>query len=336
MTKRNVIIELRLIYTLKICIIFSMSVSFNLLKAQEVNRDDAILFEISGNELHTPSYLLGTWHNIEGTFAHKIQGFDSIFNKVEIVAVECDVDSMQQLESVKEWLEMEKQAKSLHIDSTLYEKELASYVQTIDTVLAKCGYAEGFKSRHPYRNQRILEWYATIYSVNESSFKSGKITTEQVLLDQYLTRLAKKKGKCIVALDSTEMRIHTGEEGLKKIKSKLYDEPIGKQITDLYYTAQRIHKARELNIRAALAYKSGQGKLSVKKLYTRRLGFDTNNVCDRNARWMRMIPDIITTKPALIAVGIGHLFPRSFRDGKTCNGLIEDLRERGYSVKAIK
>ncbi len=319
------------LYTLLCLLLF-----FYPMRAQESDTDNAILFEISGNELHTPSYLLGTWHNIEGTFAHKVQGFDSIFNKVEIVAVECDVDSMQQLESIKEWLDMENQMKSVRIDSTLYEKELAPpHVHTIDTVLAKCGYAEGFKNRHPHRNQRILEWYAAIYSVNEDSFKSGKITTEEVLLDQYLTRLAKKKGKCIVALDSAEMRINTGTEGLKRVKSKLYDEPIGKQIMDLYYTARRIHKARELNIRAALAYKSGRGEQSVKELYTHRLGFDTNNVCGRNARWMRMIPDIIATKSTLIAVGIGHLFPRKFHDGKACDGLIEDLRAKGYTVRAV-
>lgn len=307
--------------------------SFYPMRAQETDADDAILFEISGNGLNTPSYLLGTWHNIEGAFAHKIQELDSIFNKVGIIAVECDVDSMQQLESIKEWLDMENQMKSLRIDSTLYEKELASHVHTIDTVLAKCGYAEGFKSRHPYRNQKILEWYAAIYSVNEDSFKGGKTNEKQVLLDQYLTRLAKNKGKCIVALDSAEMRINTGKEGLKRVKSKLYDEPIGKQIMDLYYTARRIHKARELNMRAAFAYKSGRGEQAMKELDKHRLGFDTNNVCGRNARWMRMIPEIIATKPTLIAVGIGHLFPRSFRDGKACNGLIEDLRAKGYTIK---
>ncbi len=51
--------------------------SFYPMRAQETDADDAILFEISGNGLNTPSYLLGTWHNIEGAFAHKIQELDS-------------------------------------------------------------------------------------------------------------------------------------------------------------------------------------------------------------------------------------------------------------------
>ena len=43
---------------------------------------NGIFFEISGNGLKQPSYILGSNHEVNGSFVHQIPQFDEIYNKV--------------------------------------------------------------------------------------------------------------------------------------------------------------------------------------------------------------------------------------------------------------
>ena len=46
------------------------------------NAPNGIFFEISGNGLKHPSYILGSNHEVSGSFVHQIPQFDEIYNKV--------------------------------------------------------------------------------------------------------------------------------------------------------------------------------------------------------------------------------------------------------------
>ena len=46
------------------------------------NAPSGIFFEISGNGLKQPSYILGSNHEVSGSFVHQIPQFDYIYNKV--------------------------------------------------------------------------------------------------------------------------------------------------------------------------------------------------------------------------------------------------------------
>ena len=56
------------------------------------NATDGIFFEISGNGLKTPSYILGSNHEVNGEFVHQIPQFDLIYNKVGQTCFETELN----------------------------------------------------------------------------------------------------------------------------------------------------------------------------------------------------------------------------------------------------
>ena len=59
--------------------------------AQEVGKRDALLWEISGNGLTEPSYLLGTCHIVPYTYTDSIPGYKDAYVSVRQVIIEHDV-----------------------------------------------------------------------------------------------------------------------------------------------------------------------------------------------------------------------------------------------------
>ncbi len=60
-----------------------------------------LLWEITGNGMKEPSYLLGTNHGMHGDFLDSISGVFEALNSVKQVAVESDYSKPKKLDSIK-------------------------------------------------------------------------------------------------------------------------------------------------------------------------------------------------------------------------------------------
>lgn len=318
-------------YMMSLMLLFAIS---NSLLAQESLFEDGILFKITGKNLTKPSYIMGCFHEVEGSYVHSFAGFDEAFNNVEALAEEGDIDSYYELEGVKGRIAQEDRVDSLVIDSTLYDKTLKSYIHVLDSAMKKCNMFPAYKTKHPHFNMELMKWYAKIYAMNEEYFQKAGTYDDYLQMDQYVSRLAKKHSKLFFALDSIEMRDNLSKEDFAQVSREIDELPIERQIYNLWNASKYFMQGYNTNKFMASLYKQGHGGLFVQRMYSNRSASDVNDVRARNARWMRMLPDIMAKQPTLIFVGAGHLFKRYFNDGE-CRGLISDLREAGYTVEKM-
>lgn len=68
--------------------------------AQE-DEGDGLLFRISSKDLKTPSYIVGSFHLVDGKDVHQLGAFDSIYARVPQVCFETEMDKTSSLVSSK-------------------------------------------------------------------------------------------------------------------------------------------------------------------------------------------------------------------------------------------
>src|SRR5690554_4066429 len=274
----------------------------------------ALLWKISGNGLENPSYLFGTHHLVPLAFLDSIAGVHEAFGNTEQTVGELDMSNMNELQ-------MKIMGSAMLPEGVTYESLLpADDVALIDSTLTDLmgvGLNQ-FGRLKPAMLSNIIS--LTLYQRYYPSLTGG------VGLDQYFQEEALKRSKQVTGLETTEDQIYVllemqSIERQAEMPSCMVKHPelLKEQMDEL----QVAYHAQDLD--------------ALWRLYTEEKPDDPCPSTDeekkalngdRNARWLEKLPTIMAEHSSFIAVGCLHL------PGE--EGLIEGLREQGYTVEAVR
>lgn len=300
------------------------------------NIENGLLWEISGNELAKPSYLLATKHDAKKDFLDSISGFYDAMQRSEQLIVEYDLNALQDT-LVEVFKNESKTPRQILMpeDTTyfmLYKKKEYHYV---DSVMRK-----GNSNYQKY----IPAFWINIYEQFEYSKSDyndmNTIITEG--MDAYLPKLALQSGKAIINLDSLQPLLQKAEkeynekyevslekqaENLLKTIKRTKLVYIGKSRMDPLYYSQQL-QAFEITSMFYYIYPEDTVLASKALRELEEQEVISYKIVERNNHWMTQIPALIQKTPSLIAVGAAHL------PGE--EGLIFKLRQLGYTVEPIR
>lgn len=273
-----------------------IALSLNFLQAQ-------LLWKITGNELKNPSYIFGTHPLIPVAFLDSVQGLYKAFNECDIVVGEVAVNNIEANELLRK-------AALIPDNKTIKDFLPEEKYKLVDTELKsvlKIGLKE-LSKMHP----------ALILSLYEIElFKKLTGIYDDAQSDSYFQIAATEKGKKVTGLETIEQQINR----------TLNRQDIQHQADILAETVvKKDSLSRELLIFNKL-YKKGKTD-DLLLLSKRSVNIAEEDIDNRNAEWLRKLPELMSKKSCFIAVDILHL-PGD-------KGLINGLKQAGYKVKSVE
>jgi len=289
----------RLFVLAYLCLLFT-----SVLVAQKTNKQNSLLWEVTGNGLKKPSYLFGTYHFLSNGFVDTIPAIKTAYAASDAVAGELVIDSSIQQAMMEASL----------LGGTTLQKILP------DTLYAKT--AKWFKEE------------AGLDLINLDTFNPFTVMTValaishqkyfpnkrgEVQLDTYFQELAKKDGKKIVGLETIQMQINAIFKQLTlarqvEILNETFKEKDG--LKSAIAVMNDAYTRNDLNALHKLMYAGTYKREEMKPLLD-----------DRNHYWMQQLPELMKDQSLFVAVGALHLV------GET--GLVQQLRKKGYTVTPI-
>ena len=274
-------------------------------------KSGSVLWKISGKDLSKPSYLLGTLHLKPGEYLDSIPGATAALQSCEQVVGEVSMSDMPAVQAQM------MQAMQMTPDTTyqmLYSDENYKLVNEKLTSLQPTWGLGNLGKLKPAAIQLTVIAFAYM-----KYFPNINITNT---LDIRIQSEAAKEQKPVLGLETIDDQIHV-LFGCSSLQS---------QADDLLCSLTNLDELMTL-IPEEIAYYN-QGNLN--KLYEQ---FKDDETCpsdpsekaaiykDRNAAWMKELPEIMKEKPAFIAVGALHLAGE--------DGLLNLLEKAGYRVEPV-
>jgi uncharacterized protein YbaP (TraB family) len=268
-----------------------------------------LLWKVSGNGLKHPSYLFGTHHLIPIQFLDSVPGLYKAFNESEVVVGELALNSIDATSRIQNAASMPNHTKMTDLlkgeKYTLVDGELRS--------LMKLGLKE-FSMMNP---TLILSLYQI------ELYKKKHNITDDTQSDSYFQLIANEKDKKVVGLETVEQQIEVlfGNGSLERQADILYETVAHKQdMLNEMALLDRLYKTGKIDKLVELSKGTGQKTDPTDDEYAKL-------VDNRNAAWLKKLPDLFKGASCFVAVGAAHL------GGK--NGLIKQLEKEGYHVKPV-
>ena len=292
--------------------------------------DGGLLWEITGNGLKEPSYLLGTNHAMSGDFVDSIPGFWDAFNSVEQLVMEYDITKPRRLDSIKPTNIL---PEDITYDDLLDDDEIA----VLDSILLVY---------FPFNSKEIRLKPAGLRTLLEGAIltkESQKWATENPYLaialtksiDLRLLKISRFRSYPIIELDSDKeldrLGIRDGSflsssENLQVEAKKMVQSLTSCSTMDsiIGFTRNSMEVFYKQDLRAIEKYEADPKMRNEEEAKLNRNTF----VIKRNILWIDKILPEINKKPSFIMVGVAHL------PGE--KGLINLLKKEGYTVQPIK
>ncbi|MDO5666092.1 MAG: TraB/GumN family protein [Bacteroidia bacterium] len=276
--------------------------------------ENSLLWKISGNELETPSYLFGTHHLIPLSFLDNIVGLDEAFEATEQMVGELDMSKMNELQL--KIMGAAIMPNEYDYRSLISEQDFQLLDETLKELVGVGLDQLGRMKPAMLSNLISITLYQKYYP-NLSNKKS---------IDQYFQEEAVKRSRYVKPLETAEEQIYvllesqTIERQSEMLTCMIHHPEILKEQMDRLHTAYLAQDLDALDI----LYRE---ELSDDPCPSTQKEKDVINK-NRNIEWLKVLPNIMQEKSSFIAVGCLHLVGE--------DGLIEGLRELGYTVEPIK
>ena len=277
-----------------------------------------LLYKISGKNLKSPSYIVGTYHMAPHTFVDSIPGLKNVYGEIKQVYGEVITSEMMKQENLMKMTQM----MMLPEGQTLFTIYNDDEIKEIDAVVQK---VMGISMENPMVKGQLSKLTPQTLSTQLTALIAMKMNPGLDMtkpIDIQLQNMAVEKGLKVGGLETIDSQM--------KI---LYDVPLEKGKKALLCFTR--------NYDAAVA----QGE-HMQKAYMNRdikgiedaMNEKMNNECDpseedmnimlynRNMAWIEIIPGIMET-PTLFAVGAGHLIGEK--------GVLSLLKKAGYDIEAV-
>ena len=279
-----------------------------------------LLYRISGKNLPTPSYIVGTYHLANVAFVDSIPGIRQAMNDTQQVYGELVMDEMMSPDS----LALMQQAMMLPEGMTLDKLFTADEMNRLNAYMKEI---MGMDMNNPLVAQQMGKMtpsaLSTMFSLFSYMKKSGPIDMQNQF-DSYFQKEAVRQGKGVGGLETIAFQIKTLYNGTtlerqKELLMCLVDNvAFMDEMTD---GVIRAFYAQDLNaIMEAMDEKmhnSCDGRPEEEDAL----------IYNRNADWVKKMPALMAKKPTLFAVGAAHL------PGE--KGVLNLLRQAGYKVEGV-
>lgn len=267
-----------------------------------------IFWEISGNGLTKPSYLLGTHHLIE---KEQIPGFDQILTYVpqnDLVIGEMDISKLMSMQ-----LKMAQAA--IMKDSTIQQLVSEADYKLLDSEFKEL-MGKGMDQLGRLKPSMLSSIYAVMLYTKENQRKK-----EPEAIDIVVQNAGKKAKKKVMGLETVEQQIdilfnstplkHQAELLVEAVKEK-------DKATEILRELNKAYLAGDLNKMTELSKEDSSSTEEDMQIM----------LYDRNVNWATQLSAILPKTSCFIAVGCLHL-PEE-------KGLIRLLRDLGYTVEPVK
>lgn len=291
--------------------------------------EGGVLWEISGNGLEKPSYLLGTWHgtfDILYSYVDSIPGFQKAFDAcTQYVGEAENIDNMEEfISSFDPKLPRDTSYTNL-LDEPEYSFLDSVLVSRMNVPLDKMYLKPAFLALV----LRQLEEQAKLVKAGYSQGQIDSMRTQ--VMDVVLYTSAKDKQYNVLGLETIKEQLDMlFPEGNLKVEASqliiaLRDQKVQTLLIDELHSAYR---SQDIN-RIVDCEKKIRSAFQDEPLYSKEYDDFLEKMIDqRNRDWVQKLPGLIKDNPTFIAVGVRHL------PGK--NGVICLLREKGYRVEAFR
>lgn len=303
---------------------------FVLSPVQAQEADNSVLFKVSGNGLKAPSYIMGSFHYIDGRTLTSFPHLDEVYGQVEQCCFETDMDYVPtSADSTSQQAQPQMQLTDVMLpyDST-YTKILgAEKAKVISSLMSSIAQSTGIPDLKPAFAKQIIQAGSLVRMLG---LTMELASTGFQQMDYFYHSKAKSDGKLIAWLESPETQQAILNKMAEQKKSQKEDDMV-KQMNDLYDYCVGYEKSMETYDRIHAAYHEGKGMDVINNLLQSSESNNSvaslMNVDERNAAWVAKMPDMLKAHPTLFIVGLAHLLPYHGAEG-----IVERLRKLGYEV----
>lgn len=313
-----------------VCLLFAFgsisSQTFSRSVAPEL--EDALLWEISGNDLANSSFLYGTFHTMNGSFLDSVPNFYTSLRKVKQVVAEVDMVNQNLIAPKQEDVMSFAMPKDTTYQMLFSQEDFVFVDSCLTTVMQQKMYS----ILKPAYTSLL---YTIMSTTKQEDLGNG--------LDKFIMSTAKQNSQKVLGLETMEehMKIvynlyKTMCAGSVKDQADLLlfglrnpelGEGVMEEMESLY-RRQMLSKLAEPSEKMEVKIKEFFPQYSDEKVEEASEKMMADLVDVRNDNWMKKIPTMIKEEPSLIAVGALHLVGEK--------GLINQLRDMGFTVKPVK
>lgn len=279
-----------------------------------------VLYSISGNGLKKESYIVGTHHLVDASFAKEIPGMDKAMKMTKQVYGELKMGDMMNPDTMKMMQE------ALYIPDGRKIKELLGdkYFDKLNKLFASL-LGVPFDTPQLYEQlggMRPSALESQLTALMYWAKNQGAFDPATNGLDSYFQQQAIANKKETFGLETYAFQVEM-----------MYgSKPIDEEVDDFKCLLDNIEESMEQLDMLTEAYKA-QDVTKIEKVMKMEDSCsdkDTREklIDERNKNWVAIMPKIMKEKPTLFVVGAGHLFGE--------NGVLELLRKAGYTIKAIE
>lgn len=285
-----------------------------------------LLYRISGNGLQKDSYIFGSYHVADESFADSVRGAREALEAVEQVCGEISITDMMNPDSLAAMERMQKLPEGFSLKGVLGDDNYGKLAEAFKEVLGMDmlgmpGMSEQLDRVSPVTMSSML----TVFMCQRLMAGKGFAFNPQNGIDMYFQKKALEMGKGVMGFETIAFQmsvLHSDDmdEEVKALMCQVKHLDAGMEsvgiLIDAYY-AQDLERTCEV-IDQKFGDECDPKPEDLEKL-----------IYSRNDNWMKLMPGIMADKPTLFVVGAGHL-------GSGERGVLAQLRKAGYSVEGVK
>jgi len=268
----------------------------------------ALLWEISGNGLETPSYLYGTIHMIDAEDYFLTDATRRSFESVDHIAFEINMEDMTNLGKLMPLMSKSFMAGDTTLSDLLSEEEY----EMVETHFEGMGLPMMFINR-------IKPMFLSAMGGGEDLFSMSPGQSQVKSYEMEFMKMAKQRGMEIAGLETAEFQMGLFDSIPYAVQADMLVESIqagGESSDQQFADMVELYKAQDIFGMQDLMEEDGSIADYQDLLLIRR-----------NRNWIPAMQEMMAEHPTFFAVGAGHLGGQE--------GVIALLREAGYTVEPV-
>lgn len=266
-----------------------------------------LVWEITGKGLKEPSYLFGTYHLLTNSYLNEIPQVKQSLAKTKGLVVEAVIDSSK--------------LQSIAMMAIMPDKKISGMITPEEAKLVSAELEAlmgvNLSAVDQLKPSSVIVLMTVLYAQKQNTAVLKKYPGQP--MDVHLAAVAKKDLKTVTALETIEQQMNflynhfPLEEQARQlvifVKQKEISEQSQAKLLEIYleHDLEQLHRYAD-----SLPKDMGDSDFLLK---------------DRNATWMKTLPDLMAKESQFIAVGALHLAGP--------DGLISLLQKQGYKITPI-
>ena len=280
-----------------------------------------LLYKISGNGLTKPSYIIGTYHLAPVSFADSIPGLREALDAAEQEYGELDMGDMMSAENTQKMQDAMMLPEGQTLDKLLTTEQMTRVNGLLKTLM-------GVDMTNPTLAQQLGKMTPQALALSMSMLmfiKKNPNFNPQETFDGYFQQVIAKAGKPVKGFETVDFQVDVLLKG----------SPMERQIENLMCMVDN-HEWQEGMAEEIVNAFFSQNMKAIESALDAKL----NNSCDdtpeekdrmiynRNANWLKVMPQVMSEKSTFFAVGAAHLVGDK--------GVLTGLKNAGYTVEGVK